>query len=160
MSRLICTLSHTWGEITVTFAPSTHPPPTWGWSKSSHKPQIYGTCAQVNFDCEYFYLMRHIDKCPTLPYPWGQMFTTFPPIPPHVCPRWGRWGIQLIGALRPPIIMKLVWGYKPLPMEVERAGSLLRLAITVSGHIQLILKSFTYRVQSSTTRTSKFLHLR
>ena len=43
--------------------------------------------------------MHSVDKCSTLPDPWGQALTTNSHVCPHLCPRWGRWGILLIGAL-------------------------------------------------------------
>ena len=54
---------------------------------------------QTNIDFQLFQLVHSLDKCPTFPNPWGQAATTCPPCLPHPCPRWGRWGILLIGAL-------------------------------------------------------------
>ena len=40
-----------------------------------------------------------LTNAPPFPTPGARCSRHSPPIPPHVCPRWGRWGIQLIGAL-------------------------------------------------------------
>ena len=45
------------------------------------------------------YIIHTWGKCPTRPHPRGQASMTNTLRMPHYCPRWGRWGIRLIGAL-------------------------------------------------------------
>ena len=45
------------------------------------------------------YIIHTWGKCPTRPHPRGQASMTNPLRMPRYCPRWGRWGIRLIGAL-------------------------------------------------------------
>ena len=78
-------LPHPWERPTLT-----NPPRSIEWFKSSSSQHRW---QELLLAWQLLRCMWH------LPHPSGHILVSYPPPLPHLCPRWGRWGKQLIGAL-------------------------------------------------------------